>query len=203
MGFLRGGVTFCRFAVEGPVPPNYREDFPGRIRRFGFQELDEHSDQERSVGWVDIMDPLDAEFPGEGFFKQGYVALALRVDTRVVPAKVVRQHALMAQREEAKREGLRFVSKERRKEIQEQVRWKLMRRAIPKSASYEVIWNLKTESILFGSTQPAICDIFAEHFQRTFGLRAAPLYPYEMMLRQLKNQGRDPVDLSGLRPWGL
>lgn len=202
MGFLRGGVTFSRFTVEGPVPPNYKDDYPGRIRRFGFQELDEHSDQERSVGWVDMMDPLDAEFPGEGFFKQGYVALGLRVDTRVVPARVVRQHAILAQREAAKREGLRFLSKERRKEIQEEVRWKLMRRAIPKSAIYEVVWNLKTNAILLGSTRPAICDIFAEQFQKTFGLLAVPLYPYAMMLNHLEKQGRDPVDSAVIRPWG-
>lgn len=203
MGFLKGGVSFSRFVAEGQVPPNYKEDFPGRIRRFCFRELDEHSDQERSVGWVDMMDPLDAEFQGEGFFKEGYVALALRVDTRVVPAKVVRQHALMAQRDAAKKEGIGFLPKERRKEIQEQVRWKLIRRAIPKSTSYEVVWNLKAGSILFGSTQPAVCDIFAEHFQKTFGLRAMPLYPYEMMLRLFKKQGQDPVTLGRMRPWHL
>ncbi len=203
MGFLKGGVSFSRFVAEGEFPPNYREDFPGRIRRFCFQELDEYSDQERSVGWVDMMDPLDAEFLGDGFFKEGYLTLALRVDTRVVPAKVVRQHALAAQREAAKKEGIGFLPKERRKEIQEQVRWKLMRRAIPKSNSYEVVWNLKTGSILFGSTQPALCDVFAEHFQKTFGLRAVPLYPYEMMSRLFKKQGQDPVTLGGIKPWLL
>ncbi len=196
-------MSFSRFSLEGQIPPNYKEEFPGRIRRFGFRELDENSDQERSLGWVDIMDSLDAEFPGEGFFKEGYLVLALRVDTRVVPAKILRQHVLKAQREAAKKEGLAFLPKERRKEIQEQVRWKLLRRSIPNSSSYEVVWNLQRGEVLLGTNQPAICDLFAEHFHKTFLLRAVPLHPYELMLRHLGQLGFDASRLSGIRPWGL
>lgn len=201
MGFMKGAVSFSRFVVDGGIPPNYKEDFPGRIRRFGFRELDEHSDQERSVGWVEMMDPLDSEFQGEGFFKEGYMALGLRVDTRVVPAKVLRQHSLLAQREAAKREGLKFLTKERREEITEQVRWTLLRRTIPKSFSYEVVWNLKAGSILLASVQPAVCDLFAQHFQKTFGLKAVPLHPYEMILRQIGEKQGALEELSRLRAW--
>ena len=200
---MRGSVTFSRFAIEGQVPGNYREEFPGRIRRYGFRDLDEHSDQERSAGWVDILDPLDAEFLGEGFFKEGYVALGLRVDIRVVPAKVLRHHSLMAERELARREGLSFLPKERRKELREQVRWKLIRRVIPKSTVYDLVWNLDAGSAILGSTQPAICDLFAEHFQKTFGLQAIPLHPHEMMLRAAGRRGWDPQRISKIQPWSL
>ncbi len=136
MGLILGSASFTRFTVDGPLPPNYRKEFPGMIVRYGFRDLDEHSDVERSAGWVNLMDSLDAQFEGEEFFKEGYVAMSLRVDIRRVPGKVLKQHCLAAEREAKAQGGTPFLSKSRREEIREQVRWKLLKRIIPRSTTF-------------------------------------------------------------------
>lgn len=203
MGLMAGGASFSRFRVEGQLPPNYREELAGRIRGRGFRELEEHSDQERSVGWVNIMDPMDVEFRGEEFLKGGYVALALRVDVRRVPSKVLRQHTMAAERELIKKEGLTFLPRERRREIREQVRWRLLKRVLPISSIYEVAWNLKEGFLLLGSVQPAVCDLFQEHFHKTFDMKVIPLYPKELALSHCRKLGWDAQRLLGLHPWAL
>ena len=201
MGFLQGSVACTRFLVADDQGDDFRERVRERIPRYAFRRLPEDSDRERAVGWVNIFDELQSGFAGDEFFKEPYMALSFRVDTRSVPARALRQYCREAEDEVKAREDLEFLNKKRREEIREAVRSRLMRRAIPRSATYDMAWDLQRGVVLFGSTSPKICDEFSEIFYNTFDLRLTSLYPYALAYDILQDRGVDPTLLDGIRPF--
>ena len=106
MGLIEGTGSFARFSIDGTVPQDYMEVFPQRIARNAFRDLDENSLEERSVGWVNIMDLLDAGFPGMEYLKEPYLAMSWRVDTRKVPKKALKRYCREAENRIRKQESV-------------------------------------------------------------------------------------------------
>lgn len=200
MGLIHGSGSFTRFMVDGAIPENYMEAFPGRISRFSFRNIDETSDQERSVGWVNIMDMFDNRFAAMEYLKEPCIAMSWRVDARSVPSKALKQYCREAEEKIKASEGLEFLSKKRRQEIREGVKKELLRRAIPRSQAYDMIWNLHTSVVIFGSINNNLCDEFAEFFLQCFGLHLKTIFPYFIASQILEKEGMDPALLEGLRP---
>ena len=200
MGFLFGSTSFSRFSLNGSPPKNYREEFPVRIAQRGFRGLDEDSDEERSTGWVKIMDMFDNQFTGREFFMGPYLALTWRVDTRRVPSKALRQYSREAENKIKIMEGLEYLSKSRRQEIKEGVMVQLLKRAIPQTKTYDTVWNLDTGLVLFGSTSSKVCGEFTEFFFNTFDLNLIPIFPYLLAIQELEREGINPEILDNLQP---
>jgi len=200
MGFLKGSVTCTRFQVAVDLPEDFRETARDRISRYAFRKLEEDSDQERTMGWVNILDELQVGFYGDEMFKEPYLALSLRVDVRSVPARALRQYCREAEEEVKSLEGLDFLNKKRREEIRERVRGQLLRRVLPRTSVYDMAWDLQGGVVLFGSTNSRICDAFSELFFNTFELRLTSLYPYALAYQALQDQGMDPAILDEAQP---
>jgi len=200
MGLIIGSGSFTRFEVEGGLPEDYMEEFPKQIARLSFRHIDEASDQERSAGWVNIMDMFDNRFAAMDYLKEPCIAMAWRVDVRNVPAKALKQYCREAEEHIKAEEKLEFLSKKRRQEIKEGVQAILMKRAIPRSQTYDMIWNLQTALVLFGAVSNKLCDEFSEFFLQCFGLHLKTVFPYSMAARILEKQGKDPAFLDDLRP---
>ena len=200
MGLIYGSGSFTRYWVDGPVPENYLEDFPGRISRFAFRNIDQASEQERSAGWVNIMDVFDNRFHAMEFLKEPCIAMAWRVDVRKVPSHALKQYCREAEEKIKDSEGLEFLSKKRRLQIKETVKSELILRAIPRSKTYDMIWNLGTSTVLFGSVSSSVGDEFTEFFLQCFGLHLKAVFPYSVASRVLEKEGSDPALLDGLQP---
>jgi DNA recombination-dependent growth factor C len=200
MGLIYGSGSFTRFMVEGAPPEDYLEEFPKRIARFSFRSIDEASDQERSAGWVNIMDMFDSRLAAMEYLKEPCIALSWRVDVRKVPAKALKHYCREAEEKIKTSEELEFLSKKRRQEIREGVEAVLIKRAIPASRTYDMIWNLRTGLVIFGAVSNKLCDEFTEFFLQCFGLHLKTLFPYSMASRILESAGKDPVLLDDLRP---
>jgi DNA recombination-dependent growth factor C len=200
MGLILGSGSFTRFVVDGAPPENYLEDFPKRITRFAFRGFDPGSDLDRSVGWVNIMDMFDHRMAGMEYLKEPCIALSWRVDVRKVPSKALRQACREAEEKIKETEGLEFIAKARRREIKERLKQELIHRAIPRSNTHDMIWNLHTSVLLFGSTSSTRSDEFAEFFLQCFGLHLKPVFPYSNASRILEKEGMDPTLLDGLWP---
>ncbi|MFH1487598.1 MAG: recombination-associated protein RdgC [Pseudomonadota bacterium] len=201
MGLIIGSGSFTRFTVEGTVPEEYRSTYPLRISRFAFRSLDELSDQERSAGWVNIMDMFDGRFMAMEYLKEPCIAMSWRVDTRKVPSKALKQYCREAEEAVKEKEGLEFLPKNRRQDIKEGMLAKLIKRAIPQSHTYDMIWNLQTGVVIFGATANKLCDEFAEFFLKCFGLNLKTIFPYSIASQVLEKEGMDPGVLDGLRPF--
>lgn len=200
MGLMHGSGSFTRFVVDGVVPENYMEDFRERISRFAFRNIDRASDRERSVGWVNIMDMFDHRMAGMEYLKEPCIALSWRVDVRKVPSKALKQACREAEERIKESEGLEFLAKARRQEIRESMKQELTQRAIPRSNTYDLIWNIRTSMLIFGSTSNNLSDDFAEFFFACFGLHLKPLFPYSHASRILEKEGMDPRLLDSLWP---
>jgi DNA recombination-dependent growth factor C len=200
MGLLYGSGSFTRYRVDGPVPEDYLEDFPGRIARFAFRTIDETSEQERSAGWVNIMDTFDSRFRSMEFLKEPCLAMAWRMDVRRVPSKTLKQYCRETEEKIKEAEEMEFLPKKRRQEIRDAVKAALIKRAIPRSNTYDMIWNLPTSMVLFGSISAKVGDEFTEFFLQCFGLHLKAVFPYSMALRILEKEEMDPALLDDLRP---
>lgn len=200
MGLIYGSGSFTRFQVDGALPENHLEVFRLQISRFAFQNIHEASDQERSAGWVNIMDMFDNRLPAMEYLKEPCIAMSWRVDTRKVPAKALKQYCREAEEKIKQAEELEFLSKKRRQEIKEGVRIELIKRAIPRSQTYDMIWNLDTSVVIFGSISNNLCDEFAEFFLQCFGLHLKTIFPYVLASLILKKEDINPALLDGLEP---
>lgn len=201
MGLILGGVgSFTRFVVDGSAPDDYMEDYPRRIARFAFRNIDPSSESERSVGWVNIMDMFDSRFRSMEFLREPCIALSWRLDTRKVPPRALKQYCREAEEKIKEEEGVEFLPKERRREIKESVRVELLRRVIPRPRTFDVIWNLHTSFLLFGSTNANLSDEFADFFLQCFGLHLKAVFPYSMASRILQKEGQDTTLLDTLYP---
>jgi len=198
MGLIFGSGSFTRFMVDGDVPENYLEEFPPRILRCAFRDIDETSDLERSFGWVNIMDMFDSRFAAMEYLKEPCIAMSWRVDVRKVPARALLRYCREAEEKIKAAEELEYLPKPQRAEIKEAVRIKLLKRAIPRSQAYDMIWNLHTGMLIFGSTNNKLCDEFTEFFLTCFGLHLKAVFPYTIALKVLEKEGQHPDLLDGL-----
>lgn len=182
MSFLKTSVSFTRFRISDPVPGSLWPEVIERLRCNSFTDIDELP-EERSFGWTAFEDMLDVSFAAEPVEKGSYIAFSLRLDTRRVPPAVIKKHlALAMKKEEAQNRelGRKFVSRDRKKELREQVLLRLRSRFLPIPAEFQVIWNTAESLVYFASTQQKMLDLFEELFVRTFELHIVPLSPYEL-----------------------
>ncbi|MBW2303034.1 MAG: recombination-associated protein RdgC [Deltaproteobacteria bacterium] len=198
MGIILGSGGFTRFQVDGELPEGYLETLQEKIARYAFRGLGEDSDEERATGWVQILDMFENDFTGMDYLKEPCIALAWRVDVKRVPPIALSHYCREAEKKIMASEKVEYLPKRRIQEIREAVRIKLLKRAIPVSRTYDMIWNLQTGIVFFGGTSNKLCDEFAEFFLKCFGFPLKTVFPYSMACRVLEQEERDPSLLDAL-----
>ncbi len=187
MGFMNASASFTRFQILEEVPAELWAQIPDKLKQFAFTEIEDTA-AERGWGWVCYDDMLDSFWRTAPPEKGEYLTFSLRLDTRRIPAAVTKKHLALALREEErkiKEQGKKYVSRERKKELKEQVQLKLRARAMPIPAEFNAVWNIQNGVVYFASTQSKVLDLFTEYFSTTFGLDIEPLTPYSLALRLL------------------
>jgi len=200
MGLMHGSAGFTRYMAEKTLPQNFKETLSENVARYAFRGLDEKSIDERSTGWVNIMDMFDNRFAGIEFLKEPYIAVSLRIDERKIPPTALKQYCREAEEKIKKEENLEFLPKSRRADIKEAVRLRLLKRAIPVARIYDMVWNYTTGLVVFGCTGTRICDEFAERFLHTFNLQLQAICPYTLGDLYLVTEGAPRNLLDGLSP---
>ncbi|HKI48193.1 MAG TPA: recombination-associated protein RdgC [Desulfobacteria bacterium] len=200
MGLISGSGSFSRYRVKGEPAKDFLEGLAERIGRHAFRNLSEDSTQERSAGWANVMDMFDSRFSELEFLKEPYIAMSMRVDERKIPATALKQYSLEAEERIKAAESLDFLPKRRRADIKEGVKLRLLKRAIPGSKVYDMVWNYSTGSVLFGCTNTKLCDEFQELFLKTFELHLLAMSPYTLGSGFLETKGDSPDLMDGLSP---
>lgn len=198
MGFLNAACSFTRFKITDPVSPALLLEVPQKLRQpeFSFRDIDDSS-EEQSHGWVCFEDMLDSQWHTAPPEKGSYIVFSLRLDTRRVPAGVIKKHVTLAMRAEmarTKEQGKTYVSRERKKELKEQVVLRLRSRFLPVPAEFNVIWATDSNTLWFASTQGKMVEMFAEHFTRTFDLTIEQLTPYSLALSLVDEEAANSLD---------
>jgi hypothetical protein len=180
MGFMKTSASFTRYRIISEIPDGLWSELADRLRRNRFRDIDETAD-ERSFGWVSYDNWLDPNFKEAPPQKGEYVAFQLRLDTRRVSPAVFKKHFQLALDEalaQAREQGRKFVSRDQKKELREQVALKLRARTLPVPAVFEVVWNTSTGHVYLGSTRQQIKNMFEDMFTLTFDLHLEPLTPF-------------------------
>lgn len=185
MAFISGSTSFTRYRIVEDVPDELWPRIPELLKKFAIKDIDQTAD-ERSWGWVCFDDWLDTQWRTAPPEKGPYIAFSLRLDTRRVPAAIFKKHFQLALREaerEAKEQGRKGISRDRKREIKDQVMLRLRARSLPIPAEFNAIWNTENHVVWFDSTRDKVCELFMEHFTETFELHLEPLTPYFMALQ--------------------
>ena len=197
MGFASASCAFTRYRVLEQPPPSLWAQVPELLKRYAFQDIDALPGEERSFGWTSFDDMLDTEWAIAHPEKGRYITFALRLETRRVPPAVHTKHLALAFREEKRRmagHGKQFISRERRNELKEQVRLRLMRHFLPIPAIFDVIWATDASLVYFASTQRKVLDMFEEYFIKCFELPLEQLTPFGLAAISLTEQELNRLD---------
>lgn len=198
MGLLTGSVSFVRYAVEGALPKDFWGVVAERIRAFSFRDIDDNY-EERSIGWVSVVNMFDSDFAYASYAAGDYVALTLRIDERKVSATVLKKFCLKEEERIKKTEQRPRLSRTERMEIKERMRLMLLKRAVPTPAVYDMCWNLSEATLLFFSNNEKARTFFEQFFKETFGLSLALQIPYSTAFHLLA-EASDTEALERISP---
>ena len=196
MSFIKASSSFTRFRIIDEISQDIWESIPEKLRQFSFTDIDDIA-EERSFGWTNFDDMLDTGWLTSPPEKADYLAFSLRLDTRRIPPAVMRKHVQFALKEEQKRiaeQGKKFIAKDRKKELAEQVKLRLMGRFLPIPAEFQVIWNTTSGHVYLASTQHKVIELFLDLFMRSFNIRLEQLQPYNLALSLLGNDVSEKLD---------
>ena len=196
MSFMKSSVSFTRYRITERIPETLWMDIPAKLRQFAFRDIDDIP-EERAFGWTNFDDMLDTEWQQSPPEKADYLAFSLRLETRRIPPAVLKKHTRIAiKAEEAliRQQGRKFVPRDRKKELAEQVKIRLMGRFLPIPAEFQVVWNTRTQIIFFASTQDKVKELFLDLFFRTFALHPEQLTPSSLAIHLLGEGAEKQLD---------
>ena len=196
MGFFSASCSVYRFTLVEEVPQSVWSNLPDLLWQNRFRDIEDTA-EERGFGWVSFEDMLDTDFTSGSPAKGRFVAFGLRLDTRRISPAVFKKHYRMALREheeKVKQNGGKFVSREQKKELSEQVRLKLLSRMLPVPAVFDVSWDVKSGRVYLAAGQNKVRELFIELFYNTFGLRLETLSPYRLAMEHLPREERHHLE---------
>jgi recombination associated protein RdgC len=195
MGLFKGSVSYRRFRLLGDLPKDYPPIFVAAVQKAAFRSIEGQTDQERSVGWVNIHDPLDTDFVGEKIFFDDQILLALRVDTKRVPTKILAAYVQKAERGYMLQNNRESLGRQERANLRDMVRNELLARVLPSMATFDVAVDLGEREVRFWSLTRTVCDELQELFESTFGMNLLPMGPYGLATKLLADAELDRIDL--------
>lgn len=179
MAITSNTTSTRRYSVEGQLPDNFHDEIRERIQKLAFREMDDSNLKEISIGWVSINNPFGtAEEIDDGFDKDGYIALSMRIDKKSIPAQTCKAYIFKEEQKHLESSKKERLSYNERKSIKEAVLVKLLQKALPVSAVYDFFWNTNTNNLFFFGTSEDINNKFIELFEETFQMRLFKLSPY-------------------------
>lgn len=196
MSFLKSSTSFTRFRVLDDVKPEVYDNIGEILRKFAMIDIDDTAD-ERRYGWTNFDDMLDVDFSRSSPRKSEFIVFAFRLDTRRIAPAIIKKHVTIALRQEEEKLaelGKKYISKDRKKEIIEQVKLRLRTRTLPIPAVFEVIWDYSHNMIYFASVQRKVIDLFTEYFVRSFDVRIEQVLPYSLAQSILGEGCEDKLD---------
>lgn len=196
MGFLRSSCSFTRYKIIEHVPSEVWQKIPEKLQQYAFQDID-HTSQERAWGWTNFDDMLDINWNISHPEKGEYLAFALRLETRRIPPAVLKKHLAIALQEEEKNLqliGKKYISQERKSEVYEQVRLRLLKHFLPIPAIFDVIWLTTTNIVYLSSTYTKLIDLFTSFFTLTFEIHLELQTPYNLAVSLLDASSINRLD---------
>lgn len=164
MPFLSSTTALTVYTLESPSAVTFE-----KLKQYAFCSIDELP-EERGIGWTNIEDMFDTEWRLSPPELGSFMCFSMRIDTRKVPAAVLKKHLSEGLREEeakAQAEG-RNVSRSRKKELKERLLFKLRSKAEPVPTAVDVAVDMSNGLVLVSTISGGQLELIEAYFETTF-----------------------------------
>ncbi len=177
MSLLSSTISVTRYLVENKIEGPLIETITQGLKQNTITDID-NEDLEKSVGWTSFNDPFNANFDGSSFVIDNFFVFSLRIDRKKVPPKIIQKHYFLMVSKRLASTGKKFLSRNEKAEIKEDVVQRLMK-TIPATPNvYDLLWNYEAGSLIFFTNQKAANEELETLFNKTFDLHLIRLFPY-------------------------
>lgn len=177
MGLLSSSVSIAQYRVEGKLEKPVIETVAGCLKKNVIPDVDEDI-ADRTVGWTSFDKPFNPDFDGSSFLIGTYFVFSLRIDKKTVPTSLIRKHCAMETAKRLAATGRKYLSRDEKSMIREQVTSVLTLRIPATPNVYDLIWNYEESSLWFFSTLKSANEELETLFFRSFQLPLIRLFPY-------------------------
>lgn len=199
MSLLQGTLSLRRFLVLGPIPDE-KELLDG-LEQDHFRPFEDGMEEER-VGWCDWRNPLIVPPDKDWVSQERFAIFGLRLDTRRVPAALLKAHVDLRLQKLMKEKDLAFIGKEARISLQDEVKVELLKKVLPTPKVVEVAWDLKGGVLWTTASSSKTQGALTGLFMKSFGCELQPLAPLLLAGRLAPHlpvealMALDPLDLE-------
>ncbi len=198
MSLLQGTFSLRRFLVLGPVPTE--DDLLEGLRQDAFRPFEDGLEEERQ-GWCDWRNLLITPPEGQWVSQERFAIFSLRLDTRKVPAALLKAQVDLKLQSLQKEKDLAFIGKEARTSLLDEVKAELLRKVLPTPKVSEVAWDLKGGMLWTTASSSKTQSALVELFIKSFGCELQPLAPLLLAGRLLPRVSVEA--LMALEPFDL
>lgn len=179
MGFFTGRLTFLRFRVDGPATGLFTDDHIDRLAAFAAGRQRIASADGVEVGWSAGEHVLDTEFGLAKNVINDTLHFDLRIDTDKLPTDLLKAYYSVELKALAAGNPSGHPTGRQKREAKEAARERLEHEAkdgrFKRRRCVPVLWDAKSNEVLFGSTSVTHVDRMAALFQQTFGYGLDPI----------------------------
>ena len=179
MGFFTGRLTFLRFRVDGPALGMFGEDHLERLSAFAAGKQRHASSDGIEVGWTATEHVLDTDFEFAKNIINDTLHFDLRIDTEKLPNDLLKAYFAVELKALAANNPNGRPSARQKREARESARDQLEQEArdgrYKRRKCIPILWDAKTNEVLFGSTALTNIDRLVMLFQQTFGYGLDPI----------------------------
>lgn len=199
MSLLQGTLSLRRFLVLGPIPAE--EELLAGLAQDRFRPFEDGMEEER-VGWCDWRNPLIIPPEDAWVSQERFAIFGLRIDTRRVPATLLKAHVDLRLQKLQKEKDLAFIGKEARISLQDEVKVELLKKVLPTPKVVEVAWDLKGGVLWTTASSSKTQSALTGLFMKSFGCELQPLAPLMLAGRLAPHlpvealMALDPLDLE-------
>jgi recombination associated protein RdgC len=183
MGVRRGSLSFTRFRVTGIVPKDVRRRYLEAVRLRSFAALDVNGEATETSGWCVLERTFDVEFDETKLFYDRFLLLGFRVDKWRVPSALVNAHLEEEELHLLGKTGRERLSRPERTALKQKVILRLRKKLMPTARSFDIVWDLDGETLLFFGHSARLLLEFSALFETTFRMKLVEDSPYAAAMR--------------------
>lgn len=173
MGFHTGRATFLRYRVDGPLPLPFGPEHLEHLTNHAIGKQRTENKEGTEVGWIAGDDILDLGFDLPKNVIADSLHFALRIDTRKLPADLLRAYTRTELQALAAENPSGRPSARQKREAREAAREKLEGEAkdgrFIRRKAFPMLWDGLSNTLLAGTTSASALDHLQKRFQESFG----------------------------------
>jgi hypothetical protein len=202
MGFYSGRATFARYRILGSAPRHFNETHLAKLAEHAAGRQRMLSGDGVEAGWSAGNHILDIDFDLAKNVIDDQLFFCLRMDTMKLPSDLMRAYYAIDLAALSKSNPSGLPSTRQKREAKESARDRLEQEAkdgrYTKRKAIEVVWDRKSNELLFGTTSVTQIDRLLLLFRNTFGsgIEAVTAGRRAYALSEVHNRTRNVDDAS-------